>query len=65
MDMSYYGMDVPTLSLFLRPILTVTSVWNAGETGEIYSLKWLGYFYDEKNVTRYNSFYKGWPQSRV
>ena len=28
-------MDVPTLSLFLRPILTVASVWNTGETGDI------------------------------
>ena len=28
-------MDVPTLSLFLRPILTVTSVWNTGETGDM------------------------------
>ena len=28
-------MDVPTLSMFLRPILTVTSVWITGETGGI------------------------------
>ena len=27
-------MDVPTLRLFLRPILTATSVWNTGETGD-------------------------------
>ena len=31
-------MDVPTLSAFLRPILTVTSVFNTGETGDINSL---------------------------
>ena len=29
------GMDVPTLKLVLRPILTVTSVCNTGETGDI------------------------------
>ena len=29
-------MDVPTLSWFLRPIFTVTSVWNPGETGDIH-----------------------------
>ena len=29
-------MDIPTLSMFLRPILTVTTVWNTGETGDIY-----------------------------
>ena len=28
-------MDVPTLSMFLRPILTVTTVLNTGETGDI------------------------------
>ena len=31
-DIKYYGMDVPTLSLYLRAILTVTSVYT-GETG--------------------------------
>ena len=31
-------MDVPTLSAFLRPIITVTSVFNTGETGDINSL---------------------------
>ena len=30
-------MDVPILILFLRPILTVTSVWNTGETGDMYN----------------------------
>ena len=30
-------MDVPTLSKFLRPILTVSSVLNTGETGDIYN----------------------------
>ena len=30
-------MDVHTLNTFLRPILTVTSVWNTGETGDIHS----------------------------
>ena len=29
------GLDVPTLKLILRPILTVTSVWNTGENGDI------------------------------
>ena len=30
-------MDIPTLSKFLSPILTVASVWNTtGETGDIY-----------------------------
>ena len=33
----YYGRNVPTLSMFLRPILTVTLVWNTGETGDIYA----------------------------
>ena len=28
-------MDVHTLKLILRPILTDTSVWNTGETGNI------------------------------
>ena len=28
-------MDVPTLYWVLRPILTVTTVWNTGETGDI------------------------------
>ena len=28
-------MDVPTLKLVLKPILTVTSVWNTGETSDI------------------------------
>ena len=31
-------MDVPTLSTFLMPILTVTSVWNTGETGNMFYL---------------------------
>ena len=42
MDIWYYGMDVPTLNLFLRPILTVTSVWNTGETGDI-NMSWAGF----------------------
>ena len=32
---SYYGMDVPTLSSFLRPIITVLFS-ETGETGDIY-----------------------------
>ena len=28
-------MGVPILSTFFRPILTVTTVWNTGETGDI------------------------------
>ena len=38
----YYRMDVHTLSTFLSPILTVASVWNTGETGEINVTVWLG-----------------------
>ena len=34
----FYGMDVPTLSTFLIPILTLTTVWNTGETGDIYGV---------------------------
>ena len=30
-------MDVPTLSTFLSPKLTVASVWDTGETGDIKS----------------------------
>ena len=30
-------MDVPTLSVFLRPILTVSEVGNTRETGDIHS----------------------------
>ena len=30
------GMDVPTLKLVLRPMLTVTTVWNTGEIGDMY-----------------------------
>ena len=29
-------MNVSTLRMSLRPILPVTSVWNTGETGDIY-----------------------------
>ena len=29
-------MDVTILSVFLRPILTVASVWNTGQTGDIF-----------------------------
>ena len=36
MDIYYYGMDVRTLSLFLRLILTVTSVWSTEVTSDIY-----------------------------
>ena len=28
-------MDVPTLGAFLRPMFTVTTVWNTGGTGDI------------------------------
>ena len=31
-------MDVPTLDWVLRPILTVTIVWNTGETGDIFTV---------------------------
>ena len=30
-------MDVPTLNTFLSPMFTVTTVWNTGETGDIYT----------------------------
>ena len=33
----YYRMDVHTLSTFLSPILTVASVWNTGETGDMFN----------------------------
>ena len=36
------GMDVPTLKLVLRPILTVTSVYNTGEIGDIFGLHLFG-----------------------
>ena len=35
MDISYYRIDVLTLGTFLSPILTVTTEWNTGETGDI------------------------------
>ena len=31
-------MDALTLDTFFSPILTVTTVWNAGETGDINSI---------------------------
>ena len=34
-------LDVPTLNTFSRPILTVTTVWNTGETGNIYIIKFV------------------------
>ena len=36
-NLGYYGMDVPIAIEFLRPILTVTTTWNTGETGDIYT----------------------------
>ena len=32
-------MDFPTLNVFLSLILTVASVWNTGETGDMYEWK--------------------------
>ena len=32
----FYGMDGPIIDLVLRPILTVATVWNTGEIGDIY-----------------------------
>ena len=29
-------MDVPTLRMFLSPILAAASIWNTGETGDIH-----------------------------
>ena len=38
-DGQYYSrMDVPTLSMLLRPILPVATIWNTGETGDIYTI---------------------------
>ena len=34
-DIEICGMDVPTLKLVLRPKVTVSSVCNTGETGDI------------------------------
>ena len=36
----YYRMELDALTqgIFLSPILTVTTVWNTGETGDIYLL---------------------------
>ena len=31
----FYGIDIPRLNTFLRPILTVASVRNTGEPGDI------------------------------
>ena len=54
-------MDVPTLSSFLRPILTFTSVWNTGETSDIKCCK------EKKMASRlmsgvtFHYFQKMWP----
>ena len=48
-------MDVPTLSLFLRPILTVSLVWNTRETIDLNSEKnyvWLRTFTNDVTQTR-------------
>ena len=37
-------MDAPTLNMFLRPILTVSS---AGETGDIHTTSWKGDAHNE------------------
>ena len=38
-DGQYYSrMDGPTLSMLLRPILPVATIWNTGETGDIYTI---------------------------
>ena len=37
-DIYYYIMNVPTLRMFLRPIFTVTTTQNTGETGDIHSI---------------------------
>ena len=44
-------MDVPTLKLVLKPKLTVFSVWNTGETGDINISKKV--VSGEKKVTDY------------
>ena len=36
MDIQYYRMDALPLGTFFSPILTVTTVWNTGETGDVY-----------------------------
>ena len=39
---SFDDNNVPTARLLLRPILTVTSVWNTGETGDMNgSIVWM------------------------
>ena len=49
-------MDVPTLSLFLRPILTVTSVWNTRETGDIHYYEWCWAIKFEKKLLSKQNF---------
>ena len=49
-QINYYGMDIPTLSLFLRPIVTVFSS-KTGETGDIY---WKKFFDSTKNSKKPN-----------
>ena len=36
-DIQYYIVGVTILSMFLSPFLTVTTIWNTGETGDIYA----------------------------
>ena len=48
-------MDVPTLKLVLRPTLTVTSVCNTGETGNIEQNEALLRFYSSPTFGNINS----------
>ena len=48
-------MDVLTLSFFLRPIPTVTSVWNTGETVDIYGQSLVKNTYEKLEVNIHRS----------
>ena len=48
MDIYSDGMDVPVLIEFLRPILTITTFWNTGETVDIFTFRWR-YLYGSTN----------------
>ena len=44
-------MDALTLSRFLSPILTITTVLDIGETGDIYKQSSVKTFYNFKQIT--------------
>ena len=54
-------MDALNLGAFLSPLITVTTVWNIGETGDIYSQRsapLAGQSEGFTLTTRLNSYYK-------